>query len=139
MLTWFLNWCSNNSIAMRPIKGFNDVHVNISVGHDDVKMMSNNLGWKTSIIWIISEVHSMDSIVVSHWYNDHRQCKFTIVNLRFWPQTLVTFLTGSGAFRSSWIVFSYPPYQKLPPTPFPIAYTRCYVPEKTTCRTLNVS
>ena len=46
----------------------------------------------------------------------------------FDPKVWSLFSTGSGAFRPSWIVFSDSSYQKLPPTPFHIASSRCYVP-----------
>ena len=49
--------------------------------------------------------------------------------IKVWGQKLWSrFLIGSGILHRSWIFFSDSPYQKLPPTPFHIAYTRCYVP-----------
>ena len=49
--------------------------------------------------------------------------------IKLWGQKLWSrFFIGSGIFHRSWTVFSDSPYQKLPPTPFHIASSRCYVP-----------
>ena len=65
---------------------------------------------------------------VNHWVNHLVKSEWATKKTwsKFLTPTLITFLFGSGAFQRSWIFFSDSSYQKLPPTPFHISYTRCY-------------